>query len=58
MMPCKQLFAATATCVVVSVIPSNLDAQQTTPDGVRLENAVNRGVDSGKLEKRKSRILF
>ena len=40
---CNQLFSATAVCtLLVSAIPSNVAAQQTTPDGVRLENAVNR----------------
>src|SRR5258705_8588214 len=39
---CNQLFAAAAACtLVVSTIPSNVAAQQTTTDGVRLENAVN-----------------
>ena len=39
----NQLFAAAAACtLVVSAIPSNVAAQQTTKDGVRLENAVNR----------------
>ncbi len=40
---CNQLFAAAAACTLVaSAIPSNLAAQQTTTDGIRLENAVNR----------------
>src|SRR6266487_5222020 len=38
---CNQLFAATCT-LMVSTIPSNMAAQQTTTDGIRLENAVNR----------------
>src|SRR5271169_4828736 len=39
---CKQVFAAAAAwTVVISVIPSNGSAQQTTKDGIRLENAVN-----------------
>ena len=37
----KQLFVAACT-MVVCAIPSNVAAQQTTPDGIRLENAVNR----------------
>src|SRR6266480_4431978 len=32
---------AAAACILASAIPSNLAAQQTTKDGVRLENAVN-----------------
>jgi len=40
---CKQLLAASAACaLVVLAIPSNAGAQQTTKDGVRAENAVNR----------------
>ncbi len=38
----NQLFAAFAACLAVSAIPPNAAAQQTTPDGVLLENAVNR----------------
>ena len=39
---CNQLVAVAATLpLVVSAIPANVSAQQTTPDGVRLENAVN-----------------
>ena len=38
---CNQLFAAACT-LVVSAIPSNVAAQQTTKDGIRSENAVNR----------------
>jgi len=42
-MACKQLFAAAAVCTLATfTIPSNLAAQQTTKDGIRLENAVNR----------------
>ena len=40
---CNRLFAIVATCtLVVSAIPANVAAQQTTPDGVLLKNAVNR----------------
>src|SRR5258707_9016166 len=40
---CNQLCAvAAARSLVVSTIPSNVAAQQTTTDGIRLENAVNR----------------
>src|SRR5437868_7596316 len=40
---CKQLFAASAACTLaVSMFPSDVAAQQTTKDGIRLENAVNR----------------
>ena len=40
---CRQFCTAAAACVVAtSAIVSNLVAQQTTPDGIRLENAVNR----------------
>jgi DNA-binding beta-propeller fold protein YncE len=43
MASCQQLFAAAAACTLaLSAFPSNLAAQQTTKDGVRLENAVNR----------------
>src|SRR3989442_2000934 len=39
----NQLFATAAACtLVVSAIPTNVAAQQTTPDGVRLENAINK----------------
>ena len=39
----NQLLAVTAACTLMfSAIPSNVAAQQTTQDGVRLENAVNR----------------
>ena len=39
----KQFFAAPAACVLVlSAMPSMVIAQQTTADGIRLENAVNR----------------
>src|SRR6202163_2287746 len=41
MAPCNQLLAV-ACILVVSAIPSNVAAQQTTSDGVRVENAVNR----------------
>ena len=38
-----RLFAAAAACTLaLSAFPSKLAAQQTTKDGVRLENAVNR----------------
>jgi hypothetical protein len=40
---CRQFCTAAAACLVAtSAILSNLVAQQTTPDGIRLENAVNR----------------
>jgi len=58
---CKQPFAAiAASTLLISAVPSHLAAQQTTKDGVRLENAVNKvpGVDSAKLDQRKSRIQF
>ena len=39
----NRLFLAAAACALVfSGAPSNLAAQQTTKDGIRLENAVNR----------------
>ena len=39
----NQFFTAAAACaLVVSAIPSNGAAQQTTPDGIKLDNAVNR----------------
>ena len=38
---CNRLFAAAACTLVVSAIPTNVAAQQTTKDGVRLEHAVN-----------------
>jgi DNA-binding beta-propeller fold protein YncE len=39
----NQLLAVTAACtLMISAIPSNLAAQQTTPDGVLIENSVNR----------------
>src|SRR5215831_17280952 len=39
----NKLFVAALTCTLaIGVIPSNVAAQQTTKDGVRLENAVNR----------------
>src|SRR5436305_14323494 len=39
----KQFFAAASACtLVISAIPSIAVAQQTTKDGVRSENAVNR----------------
>ena len=39
---CNQLLAAAATCtLVLFASPSEVAAQQTTPDGVLLENAVN-----------------
>ena len=39
----NQFFATAAACTLaVSAIPSNVAAQQTTPDGIRLDNAVNR----------------
>src|SRR5260370_34303171 len=39
----NQVVAAAAACALVTLaIPFNLAAQQTTPDGIRLENAVNR----------------
>lgn len=39
----SQRFAAKAACALVfSIIRSNVAAQQTTPDGVLLENAVNK----------------
>ena len=39
---CNRFFAAAAACtVVIAAIQSNLAAQQTTKDGVRVENAVN-----------------
>src|SRR6476646_549452 len=39
---CNRFFVAAAACtVVIATSPSNLAAQQTTRDGVRLENAVN-----------------
>ena len=37
----KQLFVATATLTAALAIPCGLAAQQATPDGVRLEHAVN-----------------
>ena len=38
-----QFFAAMAACTVLAVaIPSDVAAQQTTADGIRLENTVNR----------------
>ena len=40
---CNQRFAAVAVCAVVfSAMPANVAAQQTTTDGVLLENAVNK----------------
>src|SRR6478609_10368817 len=40
---CNQRFAAAAVCaVVLSAMPADVAAQQTTPDGVLIENAVNR----------------
>ena len=37
---CNQVFAAAAACtLVVSVIPSNLAAQQTTKDGMNFDPA-------------------
>jgi hypothetical protein len=40
---CNQLFAvAAASTLVVCTIPSKVAAQQTTTDGIRLENSVNR----------------
>src|SRR5262245_12170070 len=42
-MAIRQFFAATAACTLaLAAAPSVAVAQQTTPDGVRLENAVNR----------------
>ena len=39
----KQPFAAAAACtVVLTAIPFNVAAQQTTADGISIENAVNR----------------
>ncbi len=39
----KQLFVALAGyCIASCGLPSNLVAQQTTKDGVRIENAVNK----------------
>src|SRR5579863_8080048 len=39
----NQLFAAVAACTfVVCAVPPNAAAQQTTKDGIRLDNAVNR----------------
>jgi DNA-binding beta-propeller fold protein YncE len=40
---CNQRFAAAAVCaVVLSAMPADVAAQQTTPDGVLIENAVNK----------------
>src|ERR1700682_6113166 len=39
---CNRFFAAAAVCTaVIWTIPANLAAQQTTKDGIRVENAVN-----------------
>ena len=44
MMFSNRLFVAAASfTLVASTIPSNLFGQQTTPDGVRVENAVRLG---------------
>ena len=40
-MPFYNRVIAAACTVVIASIPSNLAAQQTTKDGVRLENAKN-----------------
>ena len=40
---CKELFATAGTvALLLCAIPSDAGAQQTTSDGIRLENAVNR----------------
>jgi DNA-binding beta-propeller fold protein YncE len=40
---CRQLFTTAAACALVtSVLPSGAVAQQTTKDGILIENAVNR----------------
>src|SRR6266699_922929 len=38
----NQLLSAAAACALVVFAIPNVDAQQTTKDGIRLENAVNR----------------
>jgi len=40
---CNRFFSAAGACaVLVCAMPLSINAQQTTPDGVRLDNAVNR----------------
>ena len=40
---CYRPFAAAAVCTLaVSIVPFHLSAQKTTPDGILIENAVNR----------------